>query len=120
MLQGDLLEVRPWSAAEEYARRYTGMVVSQLVAHASDKRLSDWDRQFLADMDAKIARYRGLFLSDRQAGSRRPPDRGQVVRQDSGGSSAARGLRLGAVWLKINPEEISCADSNIGGNKGGR
>jgi hypothetical protein len=66
MLQGDLLEVRRCSAAEEYARRYTGMVVSQLVAHASDKRLSDWDRQFLADMDAKIARYRGLFLSDKQ------------------------------------------------------
>jgi hypothetical protein len=66
MLQGDLLEVRPWSAAENFARRYTGMVVSQLAARASDKRLSDWDRQFLSDLWAKTAKYRGLFLSDKQ------------------------------------------------------
>jgi hypothetical protein len=66
VVQGDLLEVRRCSAAEDYARRYTGVVVSQLIAHASDRRLSDWDRQFLADMDSKIARYRGLFLSDKQ------------------------------------------------------
>jgi hypothetical protein len=52
---------------KEYARRYTADVVSRLVKQANDKRLSDWDRTFLQDLEGRISRFHGLFLSDRQS-----------------------------------------------------
>jgi hypothetical protein len=64
-----ILPLRECPPEVRQQRRYTARRVREIVAASQgNPRLSDWDRQFLADLDAKITKYYGyLEVSEKQA-----------------------------------------------------